>query len=81
MEKYGLALKDQWGDTKLYSRNFGNFCIELQVGFVLYTLSLVENNRKKSKTIIAKMYKCDTQEQLDFLIFGGMVGHVFNVNQ
>jgi hypothetical protein len=69
--RYGLSLDRQYGAVKVYVRHFDSgVSVELEEMLNRYTLIL---RIKKDKSIIADRYRCETQEQLDFLIrFGGV---------
>lgn len=69
--RYGFSLEREYGSVSVYIRRFGgNVSVELEAICNRYTLTL---RIGKTKSIIANRYRCETQDQLDFLIrFGGV---------
>jgi hypothetical protein len=75
IERYGFSIDREFGAVKIYMRHFASdVSVELEAILNRYTLILYT---PKGKSIIADRYRCETQDQLDFLIRLGGVHILF----
>lgn len=75
--KYGFVLKEDKDNLKTYElvvEHFSDFTIVLYVLAGVYSIYFWHGDYK---TYVANRYRCETQEELDFLITKGRIAWVF----
>lgn len=74
VSKYGFELTEDKEGLLTYERKAADMTIVLIDCFDMFTLYYWQND---SRTYVANRYRVEKQEQLDFLIFNGRIGYVF----